>query len=298
MTDRRSTAAVLAGLLGVAALALGGCGGSAATPPIVYVTPAPTPSPLVIYVTPTPAITTPPAPTIPPEAGASWPATPTVVDTIQSEGGSTAKCTTWIVTVHKPVVSGIPAAGAMNAAIATLVDGYVADFKAKLDQGSGAGPCTLDGKFTVGAASQALVTILFENAVSLGGVTVTATAGSVNFAAPTGSTLAFGDLFTDSSAAAELLSKQARTLLATSLSTDSDKASIEAGTGPSIDNFGKAWILRPEGLGLTFAQNQVGPAAAGTPSITVPWAAISGVLNPSGPAAQFIVAPGSSPSST
>jgi hypothetical protein len=298
MTDRRSTAAVLAGLLSAAALVASACAGSAATPPIVYITPAPTPSPIIVYVTPTPAVTSTPAITVPPEAGASWPAVATVVDTIETEGGSTAKCTTWVVTMHKPVVAGIPAAGAMNAAIATIVDGYVADFKAKLDQGSGAGPCTLDGTFTVGTASQTLVTILFENLVSLGGATVGATAGSVNFAAPSGSTLAFGDLFNDSGAAAEILSTQSRKLLAASLGTGSDKASIEAGTGPSIDNFGKAWILRPDGLGLTFAQNQVGPAAAGTPSITVPWSAITGVLSPSGPAAQFIIVPGSSPSST
>ena len=174
----------------------------------------------------------------------------------------------------------------------------MADFKAKLDQGSGAGPCTLDGTFTVGTTSQTIVSILFENAVSLGGATVGATAASVNFVAPTGSTVTFSDLFSDTSAAAAILSTQSRALLAVSLSTDSDKASIEAGTGPSIDNFGKAWIIRPEGLGLTFAQNQVGPAAVGTPSITVPWTAITGVLNPSGPAAEFIVAPGSSPSST
>jgi hypothetical protein len=295
MTDRRSTAGMLAGLVSVAAL-VAACAGSTATPPIVYLTPAPTPSPIVAVATP--ATTPTPGPTPVPVAGASWPATPTIVETIQSEGGSTASCSTWTVTMHKPVVTGIPSAGAMNAAISALVDGWVVDFKKRLAEGGGAGPCTLDGSFTVGIASQTLVGIAFANQVYLGGASTVAAVGGINFTSPTGSTIAFGDLFAAGGAAAEILSAQSRTLLATALASDGNATQIAAGTGPALSNFDKAFVLTPAGLQLWFAELQIGPAALGTPVITVPWSALSGVLNSDGPASQFITAPASSPSAS
>jgi hypothetical protein len=297
MTDRRSTAGMLAGLASVAAL-VAACAGSTATPPIVYITPAVSTGPIVVVATATPALTPTPAPTLVPVVGASWPATPTIVATIQSEGGSTASCSTWTVTMHKPVVTGIPSAGAMNSAISALVDGWIGDFKKRLGEGGGAGPCTLDGTFTVGIASQTLVGIAFANQVYLGGASTGSAAGSINFVSSTAAPIVFGDLFTDAGAAAEILSKQSRTLLATALASDGDAALIAAGTGQALSNFDKAFVLTPAGLQLWFAELQVGPAALGTPAITVPWSALAGVLNADGPAAQFITAPTSSPSAS
>jgi len=230
-------------------------------------------------------------------AGASWAVTPTVIDTIQTEGGKSAGCSTWTVTMHKPVVTGVSSAAAMNAAIGALVSGYVADFKTHLGEGGGAGPCTLEGDFIVGISSQTLVTIAFANQTYLGGASTGATAGSLNLISPTGATIEFRDLFTDSGSAATILSTQSRTLLKTALGSSADTAAIAAGTMPDMSKFNRAWVLTPAGLQLTFDQGQVGAAAQGTPTITVPWSALNTALNPSGPAGQFFAAPGSSGSS-
>ena len=298
MTDRRPTAVALAGLLIAAALAAAACAGSTATPPIVYVTPSPSLTQAATATSAGPGITSAPlaTPTDLP-AGATWPAAPTLVDTVLSEGGSTASCSTWVITLHKPIATGIPSAGALNAAISTVVDGYASDFKSKIAGASGSGPCTLEGDFTVGIATQAVVGVVFTNQVQLGGATTT-TVGSLNFSAVTGKSIALADLFADRAGAATILSTQSRALLKAALSITADQSLIAAGTGPDLANFDGAWVLTPTGVQLTFAVGQVGPASLGTPTITVPWSALSTVIDPGGPAETFVAPPSTSPASS
>jgi hypothetical protein len=61
---------------------------------------------------------------------------------------------------------------------------------------------------------------------------------------------------------------------------------LRSGTAPKPQNF-SAWALTPWGLEITFQDYQVGPYAAGNPSIYIPYSSLGPLLNPTGPASSI-----------
>jgi hypothetical protein len=297
--NRRSARLGLGSFAIAAALAAAGCGGSSATPQIIYVPRSAAPTPPIVYITPS-AVTTPaggeastPADTSGPSAVASPKPTPTLAGaTIASvkvtDSGTSPQCGNWTVSFAEPVASGVLTAATMNAAITAKVTGFIDDFKSKMSSGGGAGPCSLNGGFQLGSNSSTVIGITFSEVVYLGGASTGTVAGSINFLVASGATVALADLFTTPDAGAAGLSTQSRALLPAALMGDVDTAAINVGTAPAISSFDKAWAFTSSGLRLTFQELQVASAASGTPSIVIPWASLKSVINPSGPAGPFV----------
>jgi len=65
-----------------------------------------------------------------------------------------------------------------------------------------------------------------------------------------------------------------------------DDTSINAGAGPKNDNY-RSWSITRQGLGINFDSYQVGPYAAGSQYVKVPYSALKDLINPEGPAGQF-----------
>jgi hypothetical protein len=216
------------------------------------------------------------------------PALASIVTTTVTDGGSSIQCGAWHITYKKPVVSGVSGAGPINTAISAKVTGYINDFKGQLPLGGGAGPCSLEGNYSIGMNSSTLLSIRFSMVEALGGASVGTTAGSLDFGVADGATIALASLFTGDAAGASALSTQTRTLLLAKLGPDGvDSSYIDPGTTPVMSNFDKAWVFTTAGLEITFAEVQVAPAVEGTPAVTIPWASIKGVLKANGPAGQF-----------
>jgi hypothetical protein len=311
MATRMARVGVTGCLAAAAALAASGCG-QAATPTVIFITPPPQATPTLTFIpfepptdeatepgaatdTATPAATATatavptPTPTPGPTASPTGvPALALIASTTVTDSGNSAQCGAWHVTFKKPVVSGVSGAVAINAAVTAKVTGYINDFKAQLPHGGGAGPCSLDGTYSIGLNSKTLLSIRFTIVEALGGASVGTLAGGLNFGVADGVTIALADLFANAAAGAGALSTQSRALLLAKLGPDGVDASyIDPGTTAAMSNFDKAWVFTTAGLEVTFAEVQVAPAVEGTPTITIPWASIKAVLAPNGPAGQF-----------
>ena len=289
--NRRSARFGLGSLAIVAALAVTACGSSGATFPIANVTSAVAPSPIIVYVTPTPG-TTPtdtaaPTPTAPPTPTPAL-GVPSIMITRITDTGNTASCGNWTISFEKPVVSGVPAASTINAAITAKVNAYINDFKAQLSSRGETGSCELTGRSSVTLDSDGLIGISFNESSFTGGVHPATIAGSINFIVSNGATVSMGQLFIGTTGPAAL-STQSRLLLTALLGPDGVDASfIDPGTTPLLSNFDTAWAFRKEGLEVTFQQYQVAPGYKGTPTIVIPWASLKSVINPSGPAGPLV----------
>jgi hypothetical protein len=267
----------------VAALAAAGCGGSNATPPIIYITPTPGPA------TPTPAPTTPlpsgvtPAPTATPTPG---PATPVIGSVVISSDAPDGR---WKVTFKKPIVSGIPAPAAtkINDAITAKVNSLISGFTGSGLPAvqSGDGPSTLEGDFTTALDSPRLISLRFTVVTfATGAAHPVGTPSSINFVVSSGDTVALTSLFNDPTAALPVLSTQAHAALSADLGADL----TWAGPATAMSFFDKAWAMTPAGLEFSWAQGDLASMAAGTPSATLAWTAIKTLIKPSSAAGEFV----------
>ncbi|MFC9995184.1 RsiV family protein [Nocardia sp. NPDC127526] len=92
----------------------------------------------------------------------------------------------------------------------------------------------------------------------------------------TGLEIELPELFTDQQAGLDALSAQAALLLPqsrTGADFDAD------GITPTLENF-RCWTATPEGMHVHFVPGQVGPNAMGVVDLTIPWTALSTVLDP------------------
>jgi Protein of unknown function (DUF3298)/Deacetylase PdaC len=62
---------------------------------------------------------------------------------------------------------------------------------------------------------------------------------------------------------------------------------IDEGAKASPENY-RNWLVKREGLEITFDPYQVGPYVAGPQYVTIPYKALTGVINPAGPLAPFL----------
>jgi len=281
-----------AGLLAATVLVASGCRLSSPTPELIYVIDTPTPGPVATATLPagptaTPTATPEPTPAGPTASPTGVPVIAAITTVTVTDSGTSPQCGAWKVTFKKPSVADVSGADAINTRVTDLVKNYIAEFKGQLSMGGGSGPCTLDGKFTVGLVSNKLLSVGYQISEYLGGASVGMKVGSQSFGVADGAPFALADLFTTEAAGAAVLSTQSRALLSALLGPSADIGWINTGTTPFISNFAQSWVFRSAGLEIAFPQIQVASAAEGTPTILIPWAALKSVLKPNGPAGQF-----------
>jgi hypothetical protein len=284
----RSKVGALVLLAGVGVLA--GCGGSGPTPEIIYTTLPATPSPA----TATPATATPVAsasaaasvtPVAPTASAPSSDLAPTVGSTTIT---SSAADGSWTVSFREPVVSGVSDAAvtAMNNSITTRVNSFISAFNgSELPAvAAGDGPSTLTGDFTVALVSPSLLSLRFTiDTYVTGAAHPSREVGSLNFSVGTGTVIQLADTFTSPAAALPVLQTQAHTRLTTLLGAD-----LQWPASVTMADFGKAWVFTTAGLELAWSQGDIAATAAGTPTISIPWSTLAGVIANPGPAAAFI----------
>ena len=274
MVGRRSMRrGVLAAVAVFVAVASAGCAGSSATPPIIYITPAP--RTLGPGETPTPG-----------------PPPPAITNAIVSP---TAPDSRWTVVFKMPVIGGVSASTAkkMNDAITARVNAYVSAFTSRPLPAvqSGGKPSTLEGNYTIALNSSTLVSLRFSvltqvagAAATLGEAPTVGEAGSINFTVSTGATIDLSDVFTSAAAALPIITAKTKDSLSRQLGS---ALSWPAGSLP-MSFFDKAWAFTKDGLEFTWSQGAIASANAGPPSAVVAWADIKSVIKVDGPAGEVI----------
>jgi hypothetical protein len=266
------------GILMCAAL-VAACG-PGTTPSPIYVTASPTPSAVASGTasptaspTPTPVITEGP--------------TPSISSYTFNDPGSADYCGGWSATFEEPRVAGVDSAATMNAAIEDWVSVLIADFKSQLPTEVMPGPCYLNGDYTVAYKSPRLLSVRFSMDEYTGGASNFIAYGSLNFWIPSGATIDLAGIFTDPATALPILRTQAQAELTTKLGADLGWPS----TPPDMDWFAKAWVFTEDGLSFQWDQCEVAACAENRPektSATIAWTALLSVLDPAGPAGEFI----------
>ena len=270
------------GCAAVLAAMVGACGEAAPTPIYVVRTPELPPTPIIIYTTlpstPSPKVKLTPAPAVPPK----------IASQDVSDSGKD-KCGGWTVKYKRPVVSGVAAAATMQGRIDARFAALVGDFKSNIPTAGAAAPCTFTGKFTATLVSASLLSIRIDVVESLGGASSKGVAASLNMKVSSGDAIALTGVFSDMPGALDILSAQSRSLLPAVPAMAGVGADwINPGTTPMLNNFDTAWAMSGAGLIVTFQELQVGPAACGTPSITVKWSVLHSVVDAAGPAAKLV----------
>ena len=265
--DTIRRAGLRSGMIAVVALVpliVAACGGAGnATPPVIYITPAP--PTLAPGATPTPE---PPGPSI----------TNTLISTSAPDGK-------WTVLFKKPAVSGSgDAISKVNDAISAKVSGYIDTFtKGDLPAvASGASPSSLDGNYTVAMDTGSIVSLRFTILATLSGAAhSTVNAGGMSFSLSTGAQLTFDDIFSNTGDAAKVLADKTQSALSASLGSDLKWP----GNATDITFYENAWVVTPAGLEITWNEGQIASDAAGTPSVVISWSDLKSVLKSDSPVA-------------
>jgi hypothetical protein len=263
----RARSGIVAVLALAASLVAAGCGGSAATPPIIYITPAP--------------------PTLAP--GATPTAPPPAAEIGNNLISTKAPDARWTVLYKMPVVGGASSdvVSKINGAISAKVNGYISAFTGGDLPAvtSGNTPSTLDGDFTVAVNEKGVVSLRFTILTYVSGAAhPVASAGGITFDIATGATVALGDIFTNTGDAAKVLDEKIHAALTTSLG---DALSWPS-SSQDISFFEKAWVVTAAGVECTWNQGDIASQAAGTPNAVVSWADLKSVLKTGSPIANLV----------
>jgi hypothetical protein len=179
----------------------------------------------------------------------------------------------------------------LNAAIDARVDALIND---NLLAGGlpvpepDAGPSTLDGSYTVAYVSPTLISLRFSvDTYFTGAANGDSRVASINLVVATAHVIGLAELFSSPSTAAPVLSTQCQTRLAAPSALGDDLAWP---TSPALSHFETAWVMTEAGLEFAWNKYDIAAGVIGTPSTAIPWTepALVGILNPSGPAAEFL----------
>jgi len=187
-----------------------------------------------------------------------------------------------------------------NSAIRTVVDKFVAEFK----KAAAAGIALPDAKsmftwaYDIKEQNDNLVSVLMS-----GEQYVTGSAHpshpmvSFSFDLKSGQPVVLSDLFQPKVKFLETLSNYSRRELETRNVKEkfTDEPSIQSGTAAKEEMFA-VFNITGAGLALTFPEYQVAPYVAGASVVLVPWAVLSDILEPSGPAGAYLPAAAASTS--
>lgn len=273
---KRALATAVVAVLGLVASGCGDDGESgstttASTAPTAVTTTSPATAPTTVAVTTT--------------AGAAA-AKPTVTD-VALKGGSEVPRYTYEVTY--PEVAGLADSAVQTAVndrtradVTAAVDEFVdgTDELAQADQPSG-----LTGTYDLARLDDGLLSFrlklsrYFAPQAHPAAVLLT-----FNYDLGTGRRLELADLFTPGAPYLDRLSELSRQLLAAQPGFDQLPELVTPGTEPKPENFAN-WTVTDQDLVFTFNEYQVGPYALGTPHVSIPFASLRTLLDPTGPLA-------------
>lgn len=164
-------------------------------------------------------------------------------------------------------------AGAFNSAVHASAAGQLEPVKRDADPD---GTWTFETQpqiFFGGASVAELISGLYVHVPS---AHPTSSVSTVVIDSRTAKPITLADLFTDKQAGLDRLSEQTKALLPTVTGVGPTPMADEPGNAPVEANFAN-WIPTPAGLEIHFADYQF---FHGTPTITVPWSALDGLLAP------------------
>lgn len=194
----------------------------------------------------------------------------------------------------------IEGAEKFNRLVEGLVTKEVADFRKDAGRGPGekripgAGDDSLTMSYTVRLVTDELLSVEFINSYYAHGAAHPSHAHSViNYDVQAGRRLELADLFRPGADHLRTISSAALARLRKWSSDTADEPGGTAepilpeedmieGASPKAENY-KNWTLTRRGLAVTFDPYQVGPYAAGSPSVLIPYAELRDMLRPGGP---------------
>ncbi len=238
-----------------------------------------------------PAVTTLTTPSASPSASVSpsRAPTPTVRTATLRRSGTSP---TYTVTVRYPQLSGLSNVAAqaeingdVQTAVTRIVDQFVADTKQAAGDWTpppGTPTAGLQGQFDTVRLDARLASFRLTYApYAAGAAHPTDLVATFTYDLRTGHRYRLAELFHPGADYLSVLSQDSRRLLMATYQ-GLDPQQVADGTKPTADNFA-AWTLTDTGLQVTFEDYQVGPHAIGTPSITIPTAALQPIAAPDGP---------------
>ncbi len=193
-------------------------------------------------------------------------------------------------TYQRLVEPGDAAVREIDNVLAAALDAQVKSFEisAASDTMSTGSPSTFDGTLDVDLLNTDLASFSLSDYYLYGGAAIPGYfTQTFNFSLATGSLLGLDDLFSSQGAGLSKLSALSRTMLPKVLGSMANTSWINSGTTPTEANFA-LWAAEPQGLTITFRNEQVSAGATGQPSIVIPWTQLAGVISPKGPFRQLL----------
>ena len=200
------------------------------------------------------------------------------------------------ISVEYPQVAGMPAAAGFNAAARALaakeaadfrkgVADYLADYRGEKPSGPGN---SLDLGYYVDYADNNLVSIGFtEDTYYAGAAHPNHATVVLNYDLKAGRALRLADLFRPGSPYLKTISDYCLKELKGDSDLEGTTDMIDAGASARLENY-RNWLVKRQGLEITFDPYQVGPYVAGPQYVTIPYKALAKIINPAGPLAPFL----------
>jgi hypothetical protein len=194
-----------------------------------------------------------------------------------------------------PQIEGAKSAGAanFNNAVKALIMKEVGEFKKSIRGwdtkgiGSEVGSY-LETDYEVMIDNGNLISVAFgENSYYAGAAHPNHNALVVNYDLKSARTLRLAELFKPGSKYLSVISKYCIADLKKQMGGDADDRWIREGAGGSLKNY-KNWTVTEQGLTILFDPYQVASYAAGPQKVDIPYAALKGIVAPSGPLAAFV----------
>ncbi len=200
-----------------------------------------------------------------------------------------------------PQLTGLLSPGfeKFNQEVTRLVQRKISEFKKNLEEvpemttEQTTSGNSLDIGYSIALATDDLISIQFEIGTYYSGAAHPNSISQVlNFEVEKLRTLRLRDVFKPGAKYLEALSSFAIKDLKKQSAANGpngllDEASIERGARPSIKNF-ESWTITRKGLGINFDAYQVGPYAAGPQHVLVPFSALKGLVEASGPWGKYV----------
>lgn len=253
-----------------AVVALGGCGGGGdggASPTTTTTGPAATTAPTV-------------ATTV---ASTTTLAAPRIVDVVLADSSDDPPHT---YELHYPRLEGVsePIANAVNNRVQAWAEDIVADFTRNVTTSgtTGAGGLsTLTAEYEVTLLDPTVVSFISEGSTyHAGAAHPFSTAKAFTFDLTSGEELEIDDAFLDDSGYLDRLVELSRAELADQFGDD--VTVFDDSLVPLPETF-RGWHLGPTDLAVTFEQYQIGPGAAGQPTVVIPYSDLVDHIDPDGP---------------
>ncbi len=139
------------------------------------------------------------------------------------------------------------------------------------------GPLTLQIDYETTSFSPDIVSVKFTTYAFTGGAHGMTTFNTLTFDLANSRVLTLDDLFVAGTSPLDVIAPMAQQDLQGTLGEMTDAKWLADGTAPTAENY-QNWVLTPDSLVFTFPQYQVAAYAAGPQEVTIPLAALGGLL--------------------